>query len=139
MKSCYLYLLDIEKLRYGDRKEDQVSRYTPMCSFCGKWQKEVKKLIAGSDVFICNECVDLCNEIIAEDKEKEEKMIKVKIELRFVGAGFPSSQKDELVATIQEVITQGLPALNQGQDKFFGEIKETAKSGTLVIECREKE
>lgn len=37
------------------------------CSFCGKSQDEVKKLIAGPDVFICNECVDLCNEIIAEE------------------------------------------------------------------------
>ena len=34
------------------------------CSFCGKNQKEVKKLIAGPTVYICNECVDLCNEII---------------------------------------------------------------------------
>jgi ATP-dependent Clp protease ATP-binding subunit ClpX len=37
------------------------------CSFCGKSQHEVKKLIAGPSVFICNECVDLCNEIIAEE------------------------------------------------------------------------
>ena len=41
---------------------------TPLkCSFCGKGQDEVKKLIAGPSVFICNECVDLCNEIIAEE------------------------------------------------------------------------
>lgn len=39
------------------------------CSFCGKGQDEVKKLIAGPSVFICNECVDLCNEIIAEEWE----------------------------------------------------------------------
>lgn len=37
------------------------------CSFCGKSQHEVKKLIAGPDVFICNECVDLCHEIILEE------------------------------------------------------------------------
>lgn len=37
------------------------------CSFCGKGQNEVKKLIAGPSVFICNECVDLCNEILAEE------------------------------------------------------------------------
>lgn len=37
------------------------------CSFCGKSQHEVKKLIAGPSVFICNECVDLCNEILAEE------------------------------------------------------------------------
>ena len=40
------------------------------CSFCGKGQEEVKKLIAGPSVFICNECVDLCNEIIAEEWEE---------------------------------------------------------------------
>ncbi len=37
------------------------------CSFCGKTQDQVKKLIAGPDVFICDECVDLCNEILDEE------------------------------------------------------------------------
>ncbi len=37
------------------------------CSFCGKSQKQVRKLIAGSGVFICNECIELCNEIIEEE------------------------------------------------------------------------
>lgn len=37
------------------------------CSFCGKSQKQVKKLIAGSGVYICDECIDLCNEIIEEE------------------------------------------------------------------------
>ena len=37
------------------------------CSFCGKSQKQVKKLIAGPGVYICNECIDLCNEIIEEE------------------------------------------------------------------------
>lgn len=37
------------------------------CSFCGKSQKQVKKLIAGPGVYICDECVDLCNEIIEEE------------------------------------------------------------------------
>jgi ATP-dependent Clp protease ATP-binding subunit ClpX len=37
------------------------------CSFCGKMQDQVKKLIAGPDVYICDECVDLCNEILAEE------------------------------------------------------------------------
>ena len=41
------------------------------CSFCGKSQKEVKKLIAGPGVYICDECIDLCNDIIVEEKEKE--------------------------------------------------------------------
>ena len=40
------------------------------CSFCGKSQREVKKLIAGPNAYICNECVLLCNEIIAEEKSR---------------------------------------------------------------------
>lgn len=42
------------------------------CSFCGKGQDEVKKLIAGPSVYICDECVELCNDIIAEEYEKTE-------------------------------------------------------------------
>ena len=42
------------------------------CSFCGKNQDEVKKLIAGPSVYICNECVDLCNDIIEEEVKHEE-------------------------------------------------------------------
>ncbi len=43
------------------------------CSFCGKSQNQVKKLIAGPGVYVCNECVDLCNEIIEEElKEQRE-------------------------------------------------------------------
>ncbi len=41
------------------------------CSFCGKSQKEVRKLIAGPTVYICNECIELCNEIIADEEAKE--------------------------------------------------------------------
>ena len=42
------------------------------CSFCGKGQDDVKKLIAGPSVYICNECVDLCNDIIEEEVKSEE-------------------------------------------------------------------
>ncbi|GBD98553.1 ATP-dependent Clp protease ATP-binding subunit ClpX [bacterium BMS3Abin07] len=45
------------------KKEEQQLK----CSFCGKGQEEVKKLIAGPTVYICDECVELCNEIIAEE------------------------------------------------------------------------
>ena len=40
-----------------------------MCSFCGKSQREVKKLVAGPSVYICEECISLCNEIIASEDE----------------------------------------------------------------------
>ena len=44
------------------------------CSFCGKSQKEVKKLIAGPTVYICDECIALCNDIIAEEVERDDKL-----------------------------------------------------------------
>jgi ATP-dependent Clp protease ATP-binding subunit ClpX len=44
---------------------------TVHCSFCGKSQNEVRKLIAGPRVYICNECIDICNEIINADKRND--------------------------------------------------------------------
>ena len=52
------------------------SNQTLYCSFCGKSQHEVVKLIAGPAVFICNECVDLCIDIIREEnKERDTKAV----------------------------------------------------------------
>src|SRR3954453_11434933 len=51
---------------------DKRENHTLCCSFCGKSQKEVKKLIAGPTVYICDECIGLCNDIIAEEIEKED-------------------------------------------------------------------
>ena len=42
------------------------------CSFCGKNQNEVRRLIAGPSVYICDECVDLCNDIISEEAQTNE-------------------------------------------------------------------
>ena len=42
------------------------------CSFCGKSQHEVRKLIAGPSVFICDECVELCNDIIREEAQGDQ-------------------------------------------------------------------
>src|SRR5919107_4289465 len=59
--------------RHSNPREDrQVARIGDggdllKCSFCGKSQKQVKKLIAGPGVYICDECIDLCNEIIEEE------------------------------------------------------------------------
>ena len=50
-----------------DKKGNQDSGKLLYCSFCGKSQHEVRKLIAGPSVFICDECVDLCNDIIQEE------------------------------------------------------------------------
>jgi ATP-dependent Clp protease ATP-binding subunit ClpX len=49
------------------KKRDDIIKLN--CSFCGKSQDIVKKLVAGPDVYICDECIELCNEIVAEDKE----------------------------------------------------------------------
>jgi ATP-dependent Clp protease ATP-binding subunit ClpX len=48
-------------------KKGSSSEKTLYCSFCGKSQHEVKKLIAGPSVFICDECIDLCNEVIRDE------------------------------------------------------------------------
>ena len=53
---------------HSDKKDEKLL----YCSFCGKSQHEVKKLIAGPSVFICDECVDLCNDIIREEIQDKE-------------------------------------------------------------------
>ncbi len=56
-----------------NKKSDKESLF---CSFCGKSQKEVKKLIAGPTVFVCDECVELCMDIIKEDSKNNKTKIK---------------------------------------------------------------
>ena len=51
------------------KKKDETNNVA--CSFCGKSQKEVKKLIAGPTVYICDECIELCNDIIAEEQSRD--------------------------------------------------------------------
>jgi ATP-dependent Clp protease ATP-binding subunit ClpX len=53
--------------KHGDERTGNL-----VCSFCGKSQDEVRKLIAGPTVYICDECIDLCNDIIAEECDQEE-------------------------------------------------------------------
>ena len=48
------------------------TKSTLYCSFCGKSQHEVRKLIAGPTVFICDECVELCNDIIREESDEQQ-------------------------------------------------------------------
>jgi len=67
-----------------DNKDKQL-----FCSFCGKNQSEVKKLIAGPSVYICNECVSLCNDIIKEDlsvdkNESEDKDLPIPVEIKSI-------------------------------------------------------
>lgn len=69
------------------------------CSFCGKSQHEVRKLIAGPSVYICDECVDLCNDIIREEVKEAE--------TEFDGSDLPTPQ--EIKNTLDEYVI--------GQDK----------------------
>ena len=50
----------------GKRRRRKRGKADLACSFCGKSQEQVKKLVAGPGVYICDECIDLCNEILAE-------------------------------------------------------------------------
>lgn len=54
------------QLTPGDKKENETEREALYCSFCQKSQHSVVKLIAGPGVYICNECVDLCDEILCK-------------------------------------------------------------------------
>jgi len=58
-------ILQTDSFSMPEGKEQQCH-----CSFCGKSQKEVRILIAGPTVFICDECVDLCGQIVAEQPRK---------------------------------------------------------------------
>ena len=53
-----------------DRRSND--RHMLYCSFCGKSQEEVRKLIAGPKVYICDECIEICNGIIAEECDRED-------------------------------------------------------------------
>jgi ATP-dependent Clp protease ATP-binding subunit ClpX len=64
------------------------------CSFCGKSQKEVKKLIAGPTVYICDECIGLCNDIIAEEVDRDDA----------VTTGTPLPKPAEIKAVLDEYV-----------------------------------
>ncbi|MBA3034456.1 MAG: ATP-dependent Clp protease ATP-binding subunit ClpX [Gammaproteobacteria bacterium] len=72
------------------------------CSFCGKSQHEVKKLIAGPSVFICDECIDLCNDIISDEAAPEE-------------AGKPAARDLPIPGEIRDQLDQYV--IGQGQAK----------------------
>jgi ATP-dependent Clp protease ATP-binding subunit ClpX len=74
------------------RRED--SHGNLQCSFCGKSQKEVKKLIAGPTVYICDECIGLCNDIIAEEVDREDSW----------SSGGPLPKPREIKAVLDEYV-----------------------------------
>ena len=77
----------------ADRRKDD-SHGILQCSFCGKSQKEVKKLIAGPTVYICDECIGLCNDIIAEEVDREDSF----------STGSPLPKPREIKETLDEYV-----------------------------------
>lgn len=55
---------------YGVRMDKRERRGHTRCSFCGKGQDQVRKLVAGPGVYICDSCIQLCNEVLEEDRRK---------------------------------------------------------------------
>ena len=70
------------------------------CSFCNKDQRDVKKLIAGPTVYICDECVDICLDIIAEEREPDEPKAKVKLPKPIERIG-QDTDRDFIMSAIQ--------------------------------------
>jgi ATP-dependent Clp protease ATP-binding subunit ClpX len=106
------------------------------CSFCGKSQKEVKKLIAGPGVYICDECIDLCNDIITEEKEREDiakhnlkvpKPVDIKTFLDDFVIGQESAKKSLSVA-----VHNHYKRINNSRNKKKDDV-EIAKSNILLI------
>jgi ATP-dependent Clp protease ATP-binding subunit ClpX len=104
------------------------------CSFCGKTQKEVKKIVAGPQVYICEECISLCNDIISEDKEDAPKETENPRLLR------PSEIKEVLDQFVvgQERAKKVLSvAVHNHYKRIFGEVDtsdvELQKSNILLI------
>ena len=64
------------------------------CSFCGKYQEQVRRLVAGPGVYICDECIGLCNDIIAEEVDREDS----------VQTGNPLPKPHEIKATLDEYV-----------------------------------
>jgi len=58
---------DLRKLRNQRSRSKGITPEAPFCSFCGKGHNEVKKLLAGKEAYICNECVELAKEVFDEE------------------------------------------------------------------------
>src|SRR6186713_286268 len=113
------------------------------CSFCGKSQKQVKKLIAGPGVYICDECIDLCNEIIEEELSEGsevglEELPKPREIFEFLNSyviGQETAKKSLAVAVynhykrVQAGVVNATAAGRHSKD----EVVEVAKSNILVI------
>ena len=106
------------------------------CSFCGKSQKQVKKLIAGPGVYICDECIDLCNEIIEEeladsDEVKLDELPKP-AEIREFLEGYVIGQ-DTAKRTLAVAVYNHYKRIQAGEKSRAAEPVELAKSNILML------
>ena len=116
-------------LKFGDEKGQL------KCSFCGKTQDQVRKLVAGPGVYICDECIELCNEIIEEefndDVEVELKDAPKPKDIRAILDQYVIGQ-DEAKKTLSVAVYNHYKRINMGQGKP-GEDVELSKSNILMI------
>ena len=116
-------------LKFGDEKGQL------KCSFCGKTQDQVRKLVAGPGVYICDECIELCNEIIEEefndDVEVELKDVPKPKDIRAILDQYVIGQ-DEAKKTLSVAVYNHYKRINMGQGKP-GEDVELSKSNILMI------
>lgn len=116
-------------LKFGDEKGQL------KCSFCGKTQDQVRKLVAGPGVYICDECIELCNEIIEEefndDVEVELKDVPKPKDIRAILDQYVIGQ-DEAKKTLSVSVYNHYKRINMGQGKP-GEDVELSKSNILMI------
>ncbi|GAB09624.1 ATP-dependent Clp protease ATP-binding subunit ClpX [Gordonia araii NBRC 100433] len=108
------------------------------CSFCGKSQKQVKKLIAGPGVYICDECIDLCNEIIeeelAENSDVKLDELPKPVEIRDFLDNYVIGQ-DNAKRTLAVAVYNHYKRIQAGEKKDVktGETVELAKSNILML------
>ena len=118
----------------ADDKKDDDNGKLLYCSFCGKSQHEVRKLIAGPSVFVCDECVDLCNDIIREEiqektVEKEDRKLPTPEEIRDTLDEYVIGQ-DKAKKTLSVAVYNHYKRLNFEEK---GEDVELSKSNILII------
>ena len=116
-------------LKFGDEKGQL------KCSFCGKTQDQVRKLVAGPGVYICDECIELCNEIIeeefSEDVEVELKDVPKPKDIRAILDQYVIGQ-DEAKKTLSVAVYNQYKRINKGQTKAADDV-ELQKSNILMI------
>jgi endopeptidase Clp ATP-binding regulatory subunit ClpX len=106
------------------------------CSFCGKSQKQVKKLIAGPGVYICDECIDLCNEIIEEElaeptEFKWDSLPKPREIYEFLDAYVIGQDKAKKALSV--AVYNHYKRVQSGEDRPGDEGVELAKSNILLL------